>query len=176
MLYFIKEEKLEFGFIDLISIISALVGYWRSKEKGIILSLYKVVGMCGGIFMFYEVGRHLKPIGEKWAMEKVYAVGMLVSVLLVLLVFRVLWIFLAKFLPSESGIGWRGNVAGLIGAVYGLLWMSILLKSVTYLNVPAIINVYRRTFSARYLLPLPFKIYKGIDSVIDRLLNIGGWP
>ena len=175
MLYFIKEEKLEFGFIDLISIIFALIGYWRGREKSIILSLYKVVGICGGIFMFYGTVRYLKPLGEKWEVEKVYAIGILISVLFVLLVFRILWIFLANFLPSESGIGWREKVSGLIGAIYGLLWMSVLLKSVTYLNIPAIINVYRRTISAKYLLPLPFKIYKGIDLVIDRAFSIGGW-
>jgi hypothetical protein len=127
------------------------------------------------MFVFYKIGRYLKPLGEKWAIEKVYAIGILVSVLFALLVFRILWVFLAKFLPSESGIGWREKVAGLIGAVYGLLWMSVLLRSVTYLNIPAIINVYRRTISAKYLLPLPFKIYKGIDLVIDRAFNIGGW-
>lgn len=125
--------------------------------------------------MFYRLYAIFRPLAEKWGGNKVYAFGLLSVIFLVLIVFRLLWIFLYRFIDLEPDIGIKEIIAGLIGVFYALLWMGAILKALQYLGSKPILNIIEGTLSARYLLPLPLMVYKVIVTV-GRKIFTGGKP
>lgn len=167
MLYFIKEEKVElkFGFIDLIVLIAGLLGYWRGKKRGVFLSLYKVITLLVGVFMFYRFSYIFKGLSQRLNSSFVYGIALLVVVLAVLLIFKIFWFLIYRFIDLRPALGISEVVAGIIGAFYGLLWAGIILRALYYGELEAIKNIVGDTLSARFILPLPLFSYKVITKL-----------
>ena len=120
--------------------------------------------------MFYRFSNVLSFWTRRWcSAEKVYALGLLGSVLLALFIFRIFWSFIDKFIDIKPSWGLIQVLAGLIGVCYGLLWMAVLMKSVYFLKLGPVNNVINNTVSARFILPLSSNIYKIVSSVGSKI-------
>ncbi len=123
--------------------------------------------------MFYRFNEVFKSLAEKWVGNKVYAIGLLSIILLVLIIFRLVWIFLYRFIDLKPDIGIKEIIAGLIGAFYALLWMGAILKALQYFGSKPVLNIIEGTFSAHYIMPLPLMVYKVIVTVGGKIFTGG---
>jgi len=138
-----------------------------------VLALYKLAGLCVGVFMFYRFYRIFKPLTEWVASNKVYAIALLGMVLAVLIVFRIIWIFIYRFIDIKPDLEIKEIIAGMIGAVYGVMWMAVVLKALHYFEYKPILDVIGGTFSERYIMPLPLLIYKAIVTIGGKVFSGG---
>ncbi len=123
--------------------------------------------------MFYRFYGIFKPLAEKWAGNKIYGFGLLSIILLVLIIFRLIWIFLYRFIDLKPDIGIKEIIAGLIGAFYALLWMGAILKALQYFGSKPVLNIIEGTFSAHYIMPLPHMVYKTMVTVGGKIFTGG---
>jgi len=137
-----------------------------------VLSLYKLAGLCVGVFMFYRFYRVFKPLAEL-VTSKIYSIALLGMVLAVLIVFRIVWIFIYRFIDIKPDLEIKEIIAGMIGAVYGLMWMAVVLEALHYFGYKPILDVIRGTFSERYIMPLPLLIYKAIVTIGGKIFSGG---
>ncbi len=115
--------------------------------------------------MFYRLSGLLKLLADKFFPNLVYSLGLFIAVLFMVLVFRLFLLIVYRFIDTKPALGSLGILAGIAGLIYILLWASVLLKSLHYLNIEAVRNVISGSFSAKYILPLPLFIYKIIVGI-----------
>jgi hypothetical protein len=123
--------------------------------------------------MFYRFYGLFKPIAEKWPLNKINAVLLLATVLIVLMAFRVIWIFIYRFIDLKPDIGIKEMIAGLIGMIYGVMWMGVILKSLQYFGYQPVMDIIQGTFSERYIMPLPIIIYKVVVTMGGKIFSGG---
>lgn len=122
--------------------------------------------------MFYRFYGLFKPLAEKWS-PRINAVLLVLTVLIVLVVFRLMWIFIYRFIDLKPDLGIKELIAGLIGMIYGLMWMGVILKSLQYFGYQPVMNIIQGTFSERYIMPLPIMVYKAVITVGGKIFSGG---
>ncbi|MDP8233569.1 MAG: CvpA family protein [Candidatus Saelkia tenebricola] len=164
---------MEFGFVDLVALVFCAGGYYKGKKRGIFASLYKILPVVTGVFMFYRFREIFRILADKWQPNAVYSLGLLGSVLAIMLVFRFFWFFLHKFIDMRPTFGIYEIIAGMLGLFYGLIWMGIILKVLQYSNLSGVRHIIPGTMSARFIMPIPFGIYEVVANIL-KIVTPGG--
>ncbi|MDD5613623.1 MAG: CvpA family protein [Candidatus Omnitrophica bacterium] len=153
--------------------IACVIGYIRGRSKGIFLTLYKILAVLAGIFVFYRLGRFFELIAGKSSHSLAYGLGFVSVILIVVLISRLALVFMHNFLDAKPNTGIYEMIAGAIGFLYGLIWVSVLSKSLCYLNFWGIREAIAGSFTYKFILPVSGRIYESIVGIL-RIITPGG--
>ncbi|MDP8252962.1 MAG: CvpA family protein [Candidatus Kaelpia aquatica] len=168
-----RNKKLEFGFIDLIAGIACGIGYIRGRKKGILPALFAFLSVGVGVFMFYRLGNFYEYLAQRFNTNIVHGLGMVATVVVVVLVFRLLGIFIDKFFDIRPNLGITEIVAGLIGLLSGLLWTGVFTRAFYYLNLWGFRRWVADSVTYKFILPIPNAVY-GVIAKVLQLITPGG--
>ncbi|MDP8216113.1 MAG: CvpA family protein [Candidatus Kaelpia imicola] len=149
------------------------VGYIRGRKKGIFPALYSFLSIGVGVFMFYRLGNFYEYLAQRFNTNIVYGLGMVSTVIVVVLVFRLLGIFIDRFFDIRPNLGITEIIAGLIGLSSGLLWMGIFTRVFYYLNLWGFRRWVGGSVTYRFILPIPNAVY-GVIAKVLQLITPGG--
>jgi len=139
------------------------------RKRGVFLSLYKIIVVIAGVFMFYRFHKIFQLLAEKWHPNLVYSLGLISTVLTAILVSRIFWFFIHRFIDMKPTFGIYEVIAGIIGLLNGVLWIGIILKALNYANIAAVKNVIAHTISARFIMPVPLGTYEVITRILQTI-------
>ena len=131
------------------------------------------MAVLAGIFVFYRLSRFFDLIAGKSSHNMAYGLGFASVVLLVVLISRLALVFIHNFLDLKPKAGIYEVVAGVMGFLYGLLWISVLSKSFYYLNFWRAREVIAGSFTYKFILPVSGRIYESIIGIL-KIITPGG--
>ncbi len=168
-----RNKTLEFGFIDLIAGLVCGIGYIRGRKKGIFPALYSLLSVGVGVFMFYRLGNFYEYLAQRFNANIVYGLGMISTVVVVVLVFKLLGVFIDRFFDIRPNLGITEIIAGLIGLLSGLLWMGIFTRVFYYFNLWGFRRWITDSVTYEFILPIPNAVYSVIAKALQ-LITPGG--
>lgn len=147
--------------IDFAILIALFLGFWCGRKRGFLLSLYRVISMIVAIFVFYRWEKiWVKLLEAPLGYEKAKAISLLSVVAIILFLMRLNWLGLMKLMEIVSSAGVLQFLGAIMGAIYGLLWMAVIARALSYIPHPLIDRIFIASLLEKYFVPLTTMIYQ----------------
>ena len=144
------------------------MGYIRGRKRGIFPELYGLLSIGVGIFIFYRMGGFYEYFARRFNGNIVYGLGMALTVITVVLILKLLGVFIDRFFDIRPHLGIAEVVAGFIGLLSGLLWISLFTKVFYLINLWGFRRWIADSLTYKFIMPIPEAIY----SILGRILQL----